>query len=219
MLKKVAILAVVLVFASLPAFSDSIDLEGSGSGGTWSWNGSGALTATSLGMAVKIVGSTNNYTIYLPDEVFTSGAFLGGSGSASNPWTFGPGSSGSFTITGCVPPQTTCTPSTLFSGQFASAQTDVQGSSSMLFTATSISGTINSALLSFLGLPASNDNYSGTYSVTLDGSGPGSGLVASGDLVLSAAPTVPEPATLLTLSTGVLALALLAGFRRKQTSV
>lgn len=212
MLKRAAVLAVVLLFTSLPAFCGSIDFEGSGNGGTWSWDGSGPLTASSLGMAVKVVGSPNNYTISMPNETFTSGSFLGGSGTTSDPWSWGPSSSNSFIITGCVPPATSCTPVTLFSGEFSSDQMGVQGSNSMLFSATLADGTINASLLSFLGLPSSTV-YSGTYQVTLDGTAPGSGLVASGDLVLSPS-TVPEPASVLLVGIGLLAMGIVAGGRK-----
>ncbi|HEV2425544.1 MAG TPA: PEP-CTERM sorting domain-containing protein [Terriglobia bacterium] len=204
MLKKVAVLAVVLSITSLPAFCSSIDFEGSGNGGTWSWNGSGTLSATSLGMAVRVVGSPNDYTISMANEVFTSGSFLGGSGTTSDPWSWGPSAANSFIITGCVPPATSCTPVTLFSGEFSSDQTGVQGSDSVLISATIASGSVDSALLSFLGLPGSTD-YTGTYQVTLDGTAPGSGLVASGDLVLSPS-AVPEPASLLLVGIGLLAI-------------
>jgi hypothetical protein len=215
MFKKAAIAAVLLMFVSLPAFCGSIDFSGSGDGGTWSWDGSGPLTATSLGMSVKIVGSPNTYTIYMPTETFTSGPFLGGSGTSSDPWTFGPSASGSFTITGCVPPATTCTPVNLFSGNFdGTGEMGVQGTGSVLFTSTFAMGTVNSDLLSFLGFSSSQVNFTGTYQVTLSGTAPGSGLVASGDLVISPAPTVPEPASLSFIAIGLLGFGMMA-VRRK----
>jgi len=202
MFKKAAIVAALLMFVSLPAFCGTIDFSGEGNGGTWSWNGTGPLTATSLGMMVKVVGSTNSYTISMADETFTSGPFTGGSGTTSDPWTFGPSASGTFTITGCVPPATTCTPVTLFSGNFDGVgEMGVQGTGSMLFSSTFTIGTVDPDLLSFLGLPSSPVNYDGTYQVTLAGTAPGSGLVASGDLVVS---STPEPASLTFVALGLL---------------
>jgi hypothetical protein len=215
MLKKLSLLTIILLLPSLPALSGTIDFSGSGDGGTWSWNGTGPLTATSLGMMVKIVGPFPSFTIAMPKETFTTGAFLGGSGTSSNPWTFGPGSPGSFTITGCVPPATTCTPVTLFSGEFDADQSDVQGSNSMLFTATLAAGDMNPALLTFLGLSSSPTKYFGTYAVTLTGFGPGSGSTASSDLVIS---PVPEPASVALIGIGLLGLAALVRRRKLLTT-
>jgi len=213
MFKKAAIVAALLMFVSLPAFCGTIDFSGEGNGGTWSWDGTGSLTATSLGMSVKVVGSGSSYTISMANESFTSGSFLGGSGTSSAPWTFGPSSSGSFTITGCVPPATTCTPVTLFSGNFdGTGEMGVQGTGSMLFSSTFTVGTVDSALLSVLGLSTSELDYSGTYQVTLSGTAPGSGLVASGDLVIS--PVVPEPASLTFVALGLLGFSALALSRK-----
>jgi len=213
MFKKAAIVAALLMFVSLPAFAGTIDFSGTGGGGTWSWDGTDPLTATSLGMTVEVVGSTNSYTIYMPTETFTSGPFLGGSGTSSDPWSFGPSSSGSFTITGCVPPATTCTPVTLFSGNFdGSGEMATQGTGSMLFSSTFTMGTVDPDLLSFLGLSTSQVDYAGTYQVTLFGTAPGSGLTASGDLVIS--PAVPEPASLTFVAIGLLGFGAMA-LRRK----
>jgi len=208
LVKKIAVVTFILFLGSLPAWCSSIDFEGSGDGGTWSWNGTGPLTATTLGLAVKVVGSPNTYSVAMPDEWFTSGPYLGGNGSSSNPWSFGPSSSASFLITGCVPPAMTCTPVTLFSGQFDSpGEMVMQGAGSMIFAAGDVIGTIDPDLLSFLGLPSSSTDVMGTYDVTLTGTMTGSGFVASGDLVVSA---TPEPSSLALFGIGLFALALVA---------
>lgn len=209
LVKRIAAVSFILFLGSTPAWCSSIDFESSGDGGTWSWYDIyGSLTATSLGMAVQVVGSPNAYPVSMPDESFTSGPFFGGSGTTSSPWTFAP-TPFSFAITGCVPPGTTCAPVTLFTGQFnAPGETAVQEAGSILLTAASLSGTVDPALLSFLGLPASRTSFAGTYDITLTGTAPGSGLVASGDVVLS--PTVPEPSSLALLGIGLFALACVA---------
>jgi hypothetical protein len=213
MVKKVAAVTFILVLESLPARCSSIDFEGSGNGGTWSWSGIGALTATSFGLSAQALGSPNSYRVAIANESFTSGPFFGGSGTTSSPWTFA-SSPMSFIIRGCVPPADSCAPVTLFNGEFNTpGETDVQGSRSMIFTGTEVTGTVNPALLNFLGLPSSFTSYTGTYDVTLLGTAPGSGLVASGDLVISPTPVpspTPEPSSLALLGIGLLVLAFVA---------
>jgi hypothetical protein len=205
--KRTASLVVGLLLASLPAWCGSLDFTSSGDGGAWSWNGADALSATSLGLEVRSTGSSGTYEIADASEWFTSGSFLGGNGSHSNPWTFGRNSPWSFVITGCVPPATSCSPVTLVYGQFdMPGETGVESNGEILFSATSIYGWIDPALLTYLGLPANETGALGKLNLNLMGWGPGQGSVASGSLALTQCRT-PEPASLVLLAIGLLALA------------
>lgn len=190
------------------AFADNIDFLASGHGGSWSFTLGGPLTITALRVEVEDETTLKFAAISSSTETLTTGAFLGGAGTAANPWTFGPSTANSFTIVGCVPPGGAgCSTVTLFSGQMGDSAL-YNGAGGVLYDSSDITGTIDPALLAYFG--ASGTSYQGILDFTLIGKAPGKGKTASGDLLLS---PVPEPTTMMLLGSGLLGLAGL--FRRK----
>lgn len=218
MLKR-SLLLVALVFGlsslglSGMAFADNIDFLASGHGGTWSFTVGNPLTITALRLEVEDETTLQYAAINgTPDESLTTGAFLGGAGTSSSPWMFGPSAANSFTIVGCVPPGAPgCTNETLFSGQMGDS-TLYNGAGGVLYDSSDITGTINPALLAYFG--TSGTSFEGILDFTLIGQAPGTGKTGSGDLLLS---PVPEPASMMLLGSGLLGLAGL--FRRKAKRV
>jgi hypothetical protein len=232
--KKLAlttVVAVLLCFAGT-ALADSIDFSFSGnnSSSTWSWaDGSSALSASTHSASVGTVGGSS---IPLNGSVlvsFTSGPGTGGSGTLGSPYTFGPSASGSIVIDGCLPGQGKgCTTVTLFSGQFQDGELAVTGNNNFNFDGADVTGTINPGVASYFGF--TSDNVVGSLDAILScaastkGCTTGfSGLLGSGDLVLSQGssgpppPPVPEPSSLFLMGSGVLALTLFVRARSRRS--
>jgi hypothetical protein len=202
MVKRMLVLVALALFASAPAWSSSIDFLASGKGGTWSFNGSSALSVTANFVQVTVVGSGVITPITDGSETFTTGAFISGTGTTTNPYTFGAG--GTYDITGCVPPGAPgCTSVNLFSGDFAGASLFYNATKGMAFVGIDVTGTVNPLLAAFLGV--SGGGYAGISNFNVLGKVPLGGSVASGDLVLT--PSVPESASLVFLGIGLVALA------------
>jgi hypothetical protein len=210
--RTVLIVVALALFAAAPAWSSSIDFLASGNGGSWSFSGSGSLSLTANFVQVTVVGSGIITPITDGTETFTTGAFLGGVGTTVDPYQWGPG--GTYDITGCVPPGAPgCTSVNLFNGDFEGATLFFNATKGMAFVGLDVAGNVNPALAAFLGV--SGGGYAGISNFNVLGKVPLGGHVASGDLVLT--PSVPEPASLVFLGIGLVALAGVTRLRKHQT--
>jgi hypothetical protein len=211
---KLLTVVALALFAASPALADTIDFNATGSGGTWSFSGSGPLSLTAFNVQVNANGGPYSSLGSSPSETFTTGAFLGGSGTSGSPWMFGPSAPGSYLVTGCIPPAASgCTNVTLFDGQFAAEELFFETTHGLGFIGFDASGTINPDLAAFLGV--SLGTYSGIVTFNVTGSLPG-GRVESGDLTLTSTST-PEPASLVFLGIGLLSVAGLTRIKKHQT--
>lgn len=219
-MKKVVIaISVLVVLGALSGsvFADSIDFNGNSAGnsGTWTFSSS-TLTATynsSLNTAANITSGTSHTSVGTIS--FTSGGLTGGAGTIGNPYTFASG--GSLSVSNAT--SGVCTGlniSGCFTGSFVDAQIVTNGTSSFTFSANFIDGTVNTGLLTALGIPTNITGANGVLSATLSGTFPGDTGSKTGSADLTVTP-VPEPATLGLLGAGLLGLGLLGLSHKKRS--
>src|SRR5215467_3601665 len=98
LVKRVLTLVAVALFAAASAIAATIDFSTtSGVLGTWTWPGFGPLSLSDSDESVDSQSLGVSST-----ESFTTGAFLGGTGTRTMPFIWDVG--GSYTIDGCIPP-------------------------------------------------------------------------------------------------------------------
>ena len=219
---KLFIAVVIATCMSAAAMADSIDFSffDTSSSATWTWAlGTAGLTANANSAKVGLLGWPQQ--IPLNGDVlvsFTSGPNVGGKGT----YPFGAG--GSIVIDGCLPNQgPNCATVPLFSGTFTDGELGHAGLNNFSFDGPDVTGTINPELAAFFGFQTSN--VVGSLDAILVCAGKCesglSGLIGSGDLVLSAAPgespppPSPEPSPLGLVGGGLLVLGVLCGTRRR----
>lgn len=208
-MKRLLLVSMVIAAFALftgSAMADSIDFNATGGGGTWTWAGTLGSTLTAsyngAGNTANLNGGTPSVSV--GSLSFTTGSYTGMSGGSYN---FGSG--GSITVAGCS--------GVCFSGVFNSLQIFQNATGGISFTASFVSGTVDSALLSALGFPGGTPTgvtgfITGNMLGSLSNPSAG-GLTTSTDLTVT---PVPEPATLGLLGAGLLGLGLIGLSRKKR---
>jgi hypothetical protein len=223
MLKRVVLFAVLaLLLSPASALADELDLVWVG--GTWSWGGSpnpltvsvttvdpATFPATPWMVITFIPTAGSPIGGFMPTGStlsFTTGGFLGGSGTTGDQWVWSAtGSSLTLSSAFCG--------GVCLAGSFTTpitGQTDGFGSS---IVGGFVGTFLSQALIDALGIPTTpNTPWTGAIHVDLNGNistqDGGKGTQGSGDLNLT---PVPEPGTLALFGTGLLSLA--GAIRRK----
>ena len=210
-LAALAIGVLALTMSAAPARADAIDFGyfagtiTTGAGGVVSGNVTGTLT-------ISRNGNTNICCSFIPGTLnFSTGTFVGGSGTMATPYMWAAGGSITVTTTGGTVNGTAIPASTLFSGSFAGPETATVNGNTAGLNGTFVTGNVNAAIAAALNLSTTNP-FTGimqnNLSITSFVNGvPATASLASGDLTLSPS---PEPGTLALFGSGLLGIAGLA---------
>ncbi len=189
MKRIVPLVTALMLLVGGVAFGSAIDFDFNGipTKSTWAWGG-GTSTLSASADTVEL----NGY--FLSSISFTSGPGTGGTGSSTDPYTFGPSASGSIVVTGTITGCNDCS-TTVFLGQFQ--MEGASGNPDLVFTG-DVTGTLGAGVASFFGLSSSDvyGNLRANLICSDNNCSPLGGITGSGNMAVA---PVPEPSSLVLL--------------------
>lgn len=218
-LAALAIGVLALTMSAVPARADGIDFNfqngsiASTSTGVVTGTVTSTATSNTLSVTRNITPTTSLGPFFFAGTfTFTTGAFAGGVGTQASPFTWGSGGtlsvttgSSAQTINGASIPAGTL----LFTGSFTGTETATFNDTIVLFNGPFVVGTVNSGLMTALGMTGQTQfhgSLGSNFLITSFGSNglPATANLSSGDLTIT---NTPEPGTLALFGSGLLGIA------------
>lgn len=221
-LAALAIGVLALTMSAVPARADAIDFNFQNGSISTSTGGvvTGTVTATASSNMLTVSRNISPSTSLGPFSIagtftFSTGTFISGTGTQTNPFTWGPG--GTISVTSGSAAQTVngtsiAANTMLFSGSFTGNQTATFNDSVAVLIGPFVVGSVNSSLLTALGMTGQSGfhgSLSTNLAITAFGTNglPSAANLSSGDLTITGTAPTPEPGTLMLFGSGLLGIA------------